>query len=155
MEQSRLSEWLTIATNVGVLTGLAFFGFEYRQNNQLIEIERAAYTQDQTISVLELVIQDATLIELMGKDQSELTQAESDRLRLLGIRMLLNMQNQFNAIVASGSSLQESATIQRAIYNRPRLNYGTRYAWPTFKARGENEFTRWFEESVIGLEGLP
>ena len=150
MERSKLSEWMTIATNVGVLTGLVFFGFEYRQNNQLIEIERAAYTQDQINSVVELAVQDMTLIELMGKDQSELTQAESDRLTLLGIRMLLNMQNQFNAIVESGASLQQNAAVQRAIYNRPRLNYGIRHAWPTFKARGENAFTRWFEENVIG-----
>ena len=150
MESSKLGNWVSIATNLGVLAGLVFFGFEYRQNNQLIEIERSAYTQEQITSIIDLVIQDPGLVELMGKDKSELTQAEDDRLTLLGLRMLLNMQSQFSAIVASGSSLEENASIDRAIYARPRLNYRAPHAWETFKAaRGETAFTSWFEKNVV------
>ena len=149
VESSKLSNWVSIATNFGVLIGLAFFAFEYRQNNQLIAIERSSYTQEQTISVVELVIQDPRLVELMGKDKSQLTQTEDDRLILLGLRMLLNMQNQFRARNDSGTSQDEFVAVNRAIYNRPRLNYGAPHAWATFKARGETTFTRWFEQNVI------
>ena len=149
MESSKLGNWVSIATNVGVLAGLVFFAFEYRQNSELIAIERSAYTQVGINSLVELVIQDPGLIELLGKDKSELTQAEDDRLILLGLRMLLNMENQFDARVASGSSQEEYVSVVRAIYTRPRLNYGTPHAWATFKERRETAFTRWFEQNII------
>ncbi len=149
MVSSNLSQWFAIATNIGVILGLVFLGLEYRQNTELIVIERSAYTVDQNSSLVDLVVQDPSLIELLGRDPTTLSVVESDRLRLLGLRMLLNFQTQYRAAVASGGSLEAIEMTQRAIFNRPRLNYGTPHAWNTWRARGQSDFTIWFENTII------
>ncbi|MGK0223850.1 MAG: hypothetical protein ACI9ON_003097 [Limisphaerales bacterium] len=149
MDSTKLSEWTSIITNLAVVAGLVFLGFEFQQNKEMIAVERSAFTQDQINSVVEMVVQDPTLVELMGKDKEQLTQAEDDRLTLLGLRMLLNMKNQFEAAAAVGSNLEQQKNTQRAIFRRTRLNYGVPHAWETFRARGESEFTIWFEKEVL------
>ncbi len=147
---SKLSEWLTIATNVGVIVGLMFITLEYRQNNELLMVESSANRSSQSNSFVDLVIQDPTLIELMNKDSTELSKVESDRLTLLGIRLLLLFEAQYEATVAGhGFSEAQLRGIHRAVYRRESLNYGVPYAWLTFKSRGESDFTRWFETQVI------
>jgi hypothetical protein len=37
----------------------------------------------------------------------------------------------------------------RALWERPRLNYGIPLAWDTFKLRGEPDFVAWMEANVI------
>jgi hypothetical protein len=147
---SKLSEWLTIATNIGVIVGLIFITLEYRQNNELLVVESSANRASQSNSFVDLVIQDPTLIELLNKNSTELSKIESDRLTLLGIRLLLLLEAQYEATVAGhGFPEAQLRDIHRAIYRRESLNYGVPYAWLTFKSRGETDFTRWFETEVI------
>ena len=73
MEASKIGNWLTIATNVGLIVGLVFVGFEYRQNSELIEIESRAARDDTVNQILEIMIQNPSLIELVGKDRGEFT----------------------------------------------------------------------------------
>jgi hypothetical protein len=145
---------VTIATNIGIILSLLFLGLQYRQNTELLAIERSTVTSNSRNQILELVIQDPSLIELMGKDPSTLTQVESDRLMVLGLLNLLNQERIYATAVASGHLLDgpvdERAVAMRAIYYRPRLNYGMPHAWEMHKSRGETDFTRWFEKEVIG-----
>ena len=147
---SKLSEWLTVATNVGVIAGLLFLTLEYRQNNELLLVESSANRSSQANELVDLVIQDPTLIELLNKDSSELSRVESDRLTLLGMRLLLVFEAQYDATVAGhGLSPARLRSIHRAIYRRESLNYGVPHAWPTFKSRGESDFTQWFDANVV------
>jgi hypothetical protein len=147
---SKLSEWLTVATNAGVIVGLLFLTLEYRQNNELLLVESSANRSTQSNELVDLVIQDPTLIELLNKDATELSNVDSDRLTLLGIRILLAFEAQYEATVA-GHGFDEAylRNIQGAIFRRENMNYGAPFAWPTFKARGETNFTRWFEANVV------
>jgi hypothetical protein len=147
---SKLSEWLTIATNVGVIVGLILIAFEYKQNNELLLVESSANRANQANTFVDLVIQDPTLIELLNKDSSELSRVESDRLTLLGIRLLLVFEGQYDATVAGhGLSEAQLRSIHRSIYRRESLNYGVPHAWPTYKSRGESDFTLWFDANVV------
>jgi len=148
---ARLAEWLTVATNIGVIVGLVFLALEYKQNNDLLLVESSANRSSQVNALVDLVIQDPTLIELMNKDTTELSVVESDRLTILGIRTFLSFEAQYNATVG-GHGFDEAylRSFHNAIYHRERLNHGLPHAWPTFKARGESDFTRWFEANIAG-----
>ena len=147
---SKLIDWLTVATNLGVIIGLVFLALEYRQNSDLLLVESNANRASQVNALVDLVIQDPTLIELMNKDESELTDLESDRLTVLGIRTYLAFEAQYNATVA-GHGFDETylRSFHGAIFHREKLNYGLPHAWPMFKARGETDFTRWFEANIV------
>ncbi len=45
--------------------------------------------------------------------------------------------------------MERQAEISRAIFYRPRINYGMPHAWETYKARFNSPFVRWFEKNVI------
>ncbi len=149
MNTSKLSDWVTIATNIGIILSLVFLGLQYRQNTELLAVERSTTRSNSQNQVLEIVIQDPSLIELMGKDPSTLTQVESDRLLVLGVLNLLNMERIYTLAVASAQLLDGPAVAMRNVYFRPRLNYGMPHAWEMYKAREETDFTRWFEKTVI------
>ena len=132
-----MREWLAIATNIGVIAGLFFIALEYRQNNELLLVESSANRSSQTNEIIDLVIQDPTLVDLLNKDSAELSKFESDRLILLGIRLLLVFEAQYEAsVMGHGHDEAHLRSIQRAIFSRKTLNYGGPHAWPTFKARG-------------------
>ena len=153
MKPLTLNEWLSLLANVGVILGLIFLGLELRQNNLLIEMESRNNISGQVNSVVEMTIQEPVLIELLGKDESELTVAERDRLILLGMLMLQAFQTQF-VIAEAGISgdLESQKNIWSAIYNRPRLNYGIPLAWEVYAARDRSDFVIWFEENIIGRQ---
>jgi hypothetical protein len=146
----KISEWLTILTNVGVILGLMFVGLEYQNNSSLLEIERATARDDQVNSIIDTVIQDPSLLELMSKDRDSLSQLESDRLRLLGLRMLLALDSNYVTSSPLDPPTEKSMiSTFRAIYSRPRLNYGIPYAWGTYKERGETTFTQFFQKNIV------
>lgn len=147
---SKLNDWLGVITNIGIVVGLFFVGLEYQNNSALLEIESDSNVGGQINDVIDVVLSDPTLIELMGKEKPTLTTVESDRLRLLGIRMLMGMEANFNDATERGiGNLENMMQVQRAIYHRPRLNYGLPYAWETYRARVDSPFVQWFEANVI------
>ena len=152
MSVQKLNDWLGVAANIGIIVGLVFVGMEYRNNSALVEIEANSNVENQVNEIIDVVIADPSLIEIMGKEESELSNLESDRLRLLGVRMLMAMSRNYRDIAERETrSLDELASVQRAIYHRPRLNYGLPYAWRTFKARADSPFVQWFETNVIAI----
>ena len=150
MNLGKLNDWLGVLTNIGIVVGLVYVALEYEQNSNLIEFEAQANFDSQVNNVIDVVIQDGELVEIMGKERSSLTVVESDRLRLLGIRMFLALESSYrNTTVGLGGNLERTQSIQRAIFHRPRLNYGLPLAWPTYKERGLTEFVGWFERNVV------
>ena len=151
MPLSKLNEALTLIANIGIVVGLVFVGLEFRNNSASLEMESRANVGDKIMDVMDVVLADPTLIEeLMGKEKAELTTVESDRLRLLGIRMLMVMDNNFVDATERGlGNLESMRQVHRAIYHRPRLNYGLPYAWDTYSDRIDSAFVSWFEANVI------
>ncbi len=114
-----------------------------------MEAESRAYLLDRQTDILDSATQSSDLVELMGRDRKLLTQTDQDRLRLFGIRVLLGQQYQYGEVKLGLHDETELLRGQRAVYHRPRLNYGIPLAWETFKERANPEFVQWFEENVI------
>lgn len=140
---------VSILANVGVIAGIVFLGIELRQNNRLLDVEvRANYT-GRASSVLELVIQQPDLVMLMEKEPESLTETERNRLRLLGIRLLLTTEQNYKDVIAGFQDEAEVRRFTKSIYDRPVLNYGVPLAWETYKLRASPEFVEWMEANVI------
>ncbi len=149
MKKIDLGQTITILANFGVVAGIVFLGFELRQNNQLLDIEvRAAYSS-RANPIVELVIENPDLIVLMEKESESLTETERNRLRLLGIRVFLGVEQNFQDAMAGLQDEDEVRRWTKSIYYRPVLNYGMPLAWETYKLRATPEFVVWFESNVI------
>ena len=85
MKKIDLGQMITILGNVGVIAGIVFLGLELRQSNEQSRLQAEGEADVRRNAVLELVIENPDLIELLAKDEANLTQSERDRLILLGL----------------------------------------------------------------------
>lgn len=151
MSFDKVNRLLTLFANLAVVAGILFLAWEIRQNNSLVELERQATTNARVNALVDMVIADPTLIDLQAQDPATLSETEAARLRLLGIRLLLGFEDGFQDVRAGRADEQNTIRLQRAIFNRPVLNYGAPYAWPSFRAgQGDPDFVEWFAENVVG-----
>ena len=80
----------------------------------------------------------------MVKEESELTDAERNRLTFLGIRMILNFEELYRDFALGRIEEEEAIRRVRAIWERD-ADYGVRLAWPTTKPRVDPRFAEWLE----------
>jgi hypothetical protein len=53
MRMKKLNEWLTLFANIGVIAGIAFLGFEIRQNTAMIKSQTRDSITEKQIAVFE------------------------------------------------------------------------------------------------------
>jgi hypothetical protein len=149
MKKIDLGQTITILANVGVIAGIVFLAFELRQNNDQLALQAQAQLQERRNSIMALVINNPDLVELLGEDPAALTVAERDQVLMLGMRMLLNFEDQYQDV--QSGVLDENAVIRqlRAVYHRPRMNYAVPFAWATYKQRATPDFQAWMEQNII------
>lgn len=149
MKKFDVAQILQVLANFGVIAGIVLLAIEVRQNNDLLGVQIRANAVGRILGTADTLLHNPDLIDLLGKDKESLTQAESDRLVLLGIRTLSGFENAYGDVV---HGVHEEASLRRAvqsIWRRPRLNYGIQMAWETFKDRADPAFVVWMEENVV------
>jgi len=149
MISEKLNRWLTLIANLAVVAGIVFLAMEIRQNNSMAALEQQSSVNARVNALIDMVLADPTLIDLMRKDTSTLNESEAARLRLMGTRLLLGFEDSFQDARAGRTEEASALRTQRAVYNRPILNYGAPFAWPSFKAQADPAFVEWFEANVI------
>ena len=149
MKITDLGQALGIFANLGVIAGIIFLGYELRQNNQLLGLEYVATQQERQASLIDSILENSELLELLGRDERDLTPIERDTLVLMGFRALIGMEARYQEFVTGFRTEESVSRTLREIYHRPRLNHGTPLAWPTFKRRADPSFVQWFENNVI------
>ncbi len=149
MNKIGLSQTISILTNIGVVSGIVFLGYQLHQNNQQLEFQSRVQADSRRNEVMGLVIENPYLVNLLGKDEEHLTQEERDSLILLGIRQLLNWDEQYRDVIAGRMNRAETIRSQRAVYSRARLNYGVPLAWETYKERADPGFIEWMEQHIL------
>ena len=90
MNKIDLGQTITILANVGVIAGIVFLGIELQQNNELLSSQIRSTRVENRLSLVDRLFDNPEVIELLGKEESELTETEMDRLRLLGIRLIIH-----------------------------------------------------------------
>lgn len=154
MKKVDLGQTINTLANIGVIAGILFLGMELQQNNEALEFQSSSERDDRRNAILEVVLAHPEYIDLMTKDEQQLSAGERDRLVMLGIRTLLNYESYYEDMVRGTVSAEETARVLRSIYWRPRLNYGLSIAWDTFASRADPEFVEWMEENVISAGPL-
>ena len=149
MRFDKLNRWLILVANLAVVAGIVFLGLEIRQNNSMGELEQQASVNARVNALIDMVVADPTLIDLMRADPSSLDETGAARLRLLGTRLLLGFEDGFMDVQAGRAEEANTMRLQRAVFNRPILNYGAPFAWESYKAQADPEFVEWFEANVI------
>jgi hypothetical protein len=152
MKNINLGQAIQILANVGVLAGIVLLAIELRQNNELLGFEHRANLNDRIQGNAEIVLENRYLLELLNKDPAVLTQAERDALVLLGIRALSGLESGYREVRAGLADEEQLRRAARAVWDRPRLNYGMPLAWDAFKARSPPDFVAWMEENVVNRE---
>lgn len=152
MKKLDIGQTVQILANIGVLAGIGMLALELRQNNELIGVEMRANSNARIAGTAEIVLENPYLLELLAKESALLADHERDALVLLGIRTLSGFENSYQDVVRGLSDEAQLLRAVRALWDRPRLNYGIPLAWETFRLRGTPEFVAWMEENVVNRE---
>ena len=149
MTLDHINRWLALFANAGVIAGIIFLALELRQNNELLELEAARAVEDRRKSTIDVVLSNPAYLEMMVKDERSLTALEKDQLTLVGIRILLDHESLYEDMLRGSVDEAYARRVIREVYWRPRLNYGARIAWPTYKSRADPDFVAWMEQNVV------
>jgi len=149
MRKIELGQTIMILANVGVLAGIFLLAFELHQNSEQLRLQARELAVTRRNSLVELIIENPDIVELLGRQSEQLTLSERNRLTLLGIRQLLNMEEEYAETPHTESALNAFALSLRDLYWREHLNYGLPFGWETFRRRADPEFADWFQKFVV------
>lgn len=146
MNVDRLNPWITLLANVGVILGIIFLALQIQQGNEMLRQEQLGAYNEQTIAAADLLIADPSLIEIMLKERHELTELESERLYMLGRRMIVSARISWLAGESGNTAI-------RQVFHRPKMNYGMPEIWADSTRGMEPEFAAWFKENIVDSAG--
>ena len=149
MKKLNLGQTIGLLANLGVIAGIIFLAIELRQNNELLGAEVRSIRMENRVSLSAVLFENPEVIELLGKERSSLSQAEQDRIRLLGIRALIMMEWNYGEAIRGFQDLDAVTGALQAVYHRDRLNYGAPLAWEASRESLDPQFADWFEENVV------
>ena len=131
---------------LAVVASLFYLATQMRQNNRLLVLESRKYATASIFDVVDMVLQDQTIIDLMLKPRNELNDSEKARLLLLGRRMIISIQQGYNNNVDERDQL---SSIAKAMYHREGMNYGLPDIWDEHKVVLQPDFVDWFESTIV------
>ncbi len=67
MKKIEVGQILTVLTNIVVIAGIVFLGYELYQNNQQWEIQSRIQADERRSGITDLVIANPDLFDLLGK----------------------------------------------------------------------------------------
>ena len=94
MDSDRLSRWLTLGANIGVLAGIIFLVFELQQNTVATQLEAASNFQNNFSEIELFVAGNPEFAELLntGREGEELTPTDQLRLSAFYANVLFSWQ---------------------------------------------------------------
>ena len=133
---------------VGIIAGIAFLGFELRQNNELMEAEARFNRLSIVTDAWRSIAEHGDLTELRGRaDNNEaLSSAEERRVTAAIMSVYVLVEWTFRELGEDSTELNQVREVQRynfanyASYNR---------VWESRKQSFDPEFVHWYEENVV------
>lgn len=157
MNSDRVSRWLTVGANFGVLAGIIFLAFELQQNTLATKLEAASNFQS-NFSELELFISgNPEFAELLrkGREGEELTPTDKLRLSVFYGNVLVSWQvTHFQYLSgALGEDIWEGSRVKwTRIIN---ADSGLFRHWQMSKLEFSPAFNQEIESITIGLGSNP
>jgi len=149
MKKIDLGQAIGILANLGVIAGILFLALELRQNNEYQSAEVRARMLANRVSVTDLLFEYPEVIELLAKNQEELADAELARIRLLGSRIILQLEWNFGEAKRGFQDQDALATRYRNLFSQPMWNSLVLLSWETAQLNVDEDFRVWFTDEVI------
>jgi hypothetical protein len=108
--------------------------------------------RQRTGDLVELVINNPELTELMAREDSEITEAERNRLHALAVRAFINSDELYSDMLDGRVSHEETVRRLRAVWRREAFNYYMPQSWEVYKPRASDDFIEFFESWIIPEE---
>lgn len=153
MNREKLSEWVHLLANVGVVAGLVFLAFELRQNNQLLKLEAQTTLTENLQNGWDQLSSDPELVALFIKDRNgqALSEVEEFRLNAYWMGMLMRREWQFQHFPESKSGIDGLRRIFETYSSLTRTWQGSGSASRSAgKDNFSPEFVRFVDEKVKG-----
>jgi hypothetical protein len=153
MTADKVSKWLTLGANFGVLIGILFLAVELSQNNDALDSQSRDSWVDRRVEVMHMMALNPDLLELMikaTKGIEPLDELEEARVGVVGFRTIVVFAHQFKEFQRDRLSEDEIRRLQYNTYHSKKNTYGVPTAWERYKVQEASpEFVIWFEENVI------
>ena len=148
MRKIDLGQALSLLANVGVIAGIAFLGYELRQNNELMSAEARFNRLTVVTEAWASWAQDGELTELRVRagNNEPLSEAEYRRVDGALMRVFLNLDWIYRELPEdSPERSQIRISMRRAFAD----DASYRKVWEDRKDGFSPEFVRWMEENVV------
>ena len=151
MKKPDLGQIISVLANLGVIAGIVFLALELRQNNELMETEARAATNDRLREVARVAFTDQSLADLLvrAKNGESLTESEDARVLAFSVWRLRGLQS-FYRNVEAGTI--ESIPIEgwrdnfdAALWAAPPLSE----QWDRASEYLNDDFVQYMEENVV------
>lgn len=150
MNSDRLSQWLTLAANLGVLIGIVFLALEIRQNSDHLALQLEFAVPTQKIFEINRDMMDPAVARILAKaieTPAELTLEEG----LVASSFFLNCLNEWeDRYLIHKAGLSGVVDWQRHIRENIQWTLGNRFAVAVYRSNRE-AFEAEFVEYVDGL----
>ncbi len=133
---------------VGIIAGIAFLGFELRQNNELMEAEARFNRLSIVTEAWRFTAEHGDLTELWARaDNNEpLSIAEQRRVTSAMMAIFVLLEWTYRELGEDSTELNQAREVQQ--YNF--ANYATySRVWEARKRSFDPAFAQWFEENVV------
>jgi hypothetical protein len=153
MDSGKLTDWLTIVTNLAVLAGLIGLGFEISQNTRQLR-EQASYNLVQNRAHLgDLILSNDSMLEFDIRRRNGEADSEEDQVRLDWIMRRAILMWQYEWGQYADGNLSEDELPVAGFRNTYRDGYGYpekfEEVWERIKATLRPDFVAWMEVTVI------
>ncbi len=151
MKKIELGQTITILANIGVIAGIVFLAFELRQNNQLMEAESRAASNNRLTEMPGIVSTDVGLADVLVKAGNGETLTESEELRLLSFNVWRHRGQEAYFLEF------QAGTVETIPVDMWRTRFRSEMwaapppseMWSEAKPYLGDEFVRWMDENVV------
>jgi hypothetical protein len=152
MKSESINQYVTMITNIGVLLGIVFLGYELQQNNDLLSAQARNVRFEARMALRETILQNDEVIQSIARAnrKDELSDEDELRLHYLAQIVLLGWQSSQDeskrgTLGTGGISVDGFVKEMQGNGDIPRMYE----AWDQYKNVLNPEFVKFMEDNVI------
>ena len=151
MKNIDLGQAITILANVGVIAGIVLLAYELNQNNQLMQVEARASSNERVEGLIEQIYSVPGLAEISLKAQAgdSLTEAEHLKLRGFHMRAMSGWTAAFREFQEGNIEALPPPEVWKRLFDGEMFGSSMRDTWEEMKWVYPPDFVRFMEENVV------
>jgi len=145
-----LGQTITILANLGVIAGIVFLAVELRQNNELLQAQSRADSNDRIIGTAVAVYENTDLARAVAKARmgQELSEAEGMLLYAHDVRRIRSFEAGFQEF-QRGATESIDVPLWRAGFRSGVFDRSLLETWEQSKGVFRPDFVEWMEQNVV------